>query len=876
MERFSKMLLCLLVIVTLVLPGCSAKEGNTVIPADSNYWEQVITIDENGVARWNPIEGAVSYQVNVVFDYEGCPCSAATESTEDTFYQVPQGFCIHVSPVFEDGTQGDAMVSEYFGEYDPSNDPYSEDEPDLYEEYYGWLDGLETWDVVETLDRDSFRDGGDGYVYFEGKGPSGETVRFCGVDTELTDEGVLFHENGWIVALDGVGRIYSTDFIIKEGEPEDWISVFGGYTFDGSMHPTGLDEMIFMDGASDPIHFFIHDDYDPINNEVIFEPCFLGCGVQAPHYRKGDYTFTSDVLVTGIRVLYTPATECTGFRKLMLFEDDYGAYIEGEKYDPGKEAFDPYNKINTFALVAIPDLAKDKNEESYDKIKQYPFSYGISLYPGMYKIGDLKDAAGKVLDKEKDPVTVGSTLTVEMGGKEYDVDLVVTPSYVGARTMHDLVPYGFPSGIGKRNALVIPIAWPDQPESATREIYDEFKSELGRVAELGKEDSTKDYSDKTPDKRYSLSKYMDVVSYGKFELDSYMTEWYTAPLDFSEAHNMLFDEEFIDEMTDWLYATYPDVDWTQFDLDKNGYVDTVILLNAGERPDPNAYTIPTFEGAVEYRHTYGNEYAGTPERPTLINTILTVNADLFDDNTLIHEFSHTFGLIDYYDVSYHGIDAVGEFDMQSGSNGDWNPYSKYSVGWIEPTVVRDLKSGESVDIEIGAFADTGDAIVIPAAGETLEPPFCEYMMVDLFTDTGVNPMSSTKRFNLGGACGVRMYHVDAVMERRDYVNKDFPDMTPCPIGTVHYGNNYKASGKYNLELIQAGGKNTFTDIKNPRTTLTKGDLFYAGSEFTLEKYSAFFDEGLFDYGQDFGYSIKVVSITGSGSDAKAVIRITRL
>ncbi len=45
--------------------------------------------------------------------------------------------------------------------------------------------------------------------------------------------------------------------------------------------------------------------------------------------------------------------------------------------------------------------------------------------------------------------------------------------------------------------------------------------------------------------------------------------------------------------------------------------------------------------------------------------------------------------------------------------------------------------------------------------------------------------------------------------------------------------------------------------------------------FTLDKYSDFFYEGVLDDGKDFGYKIEIVSITGSGDDAEAVIKITR-
>ncbi|MBR6302263.1 MAG: hypothetical protein IKR35_00265, partial [Lachnospiraceae bacterium] len=60
-----------------------------------------------------------------------------------------------------------------------------------------------------------------------------------------------------------------------------------------------------------------------------------------------------------------------------------------------------------------------------------------------------------------------------------------------------------------------------------------------------------------------------------------------------------------------------------------------------------------------------------------------------------------------------------------------------------------------------------------------------------------------------------------------------------------------------------------------RIKLNSSDFFKAGNTFTMNDYSAFFDGGKFDTGKDFGYSIETISITGTGEDAKAVIKITR-
>ena len=80
----------------------------------------------------------------------------------------------------------------------------------------------------------------------------------------------------------------------------------------------------------------------------------------------------------------------------------------------------------------------------------------------------------------------------------------------------------------------------------------------------------------------------------------------------------------------------------------------------------------------------------------------------------------------------------------------------------------------------------------------------------------------------------------------------------------------------NKFCVQTGGTNTFTNPeKTDRVDVTAEDFFKAGDEFTVQKYGEFFKDDKFDNGEEFGYSIKVESISGSGKDAKAVIKITK-
>lgn len=166
----------------------------------------------------------------------------------------------------------------------------------------------------------------------------------------------------------------------------------------------------------------------------------------------------------------------------------------------------------------------------------------------------------------------------------------------------------------------------------------------------------KDYAgDQSED--FSLSAYYDISSYGQHRITSYVTDWYAAPYNFAgdkDRQLVVDDQAFMEAIYAWLMETYPDMDWTRFDADADGF-----------------------------------------------------------------------------------FDAVSMFDMQSRNVGDWNVYSKYAVGWIQPEVVTGLEPVQSVEIAIGELAATGDAIVILVANGIFDGSFGEYIIIDLMTD-GVN------------------------------------------------------------------------------------------------------------------------------------------
>ncbi len=733
---------------------------------------------------------------------------------------------------------------------------------------------LSEYEIVSNIIPDSIDYTGDGTVYFSSATPDGGEMRFWGFDIEVSNESIRFNERGRMVSLDSIGRIYSLDpFVIENSNEANFFSRFGACDLTLNMHPGSMENMAYQRGSGVCIEDYREERCDGFFYDL--EPYFFGMGTANPYYEPDDYKMDGYYVISKLTMIYRPETEMAPFREIMLNPMNYGCYVEGDKYEYEKEGmFDPDRMIYTFDLIAVSDIYEDYIEQPLDRFFVWdPMHYGYEIsYREDYSVGELRDSSGNVVDKQTAIIEEGMTLDVTLCGITHDVSVNVIDIVRDAETQHDLRPHDSANALGDLNILCIPFSWSDERDRATDARYEEFCEQLGRVSDMS--GNVTDYTGRL-NNRFSLSEYMDIASYGKFNVTTYMTDWYPCEYPFSEMKHQT-GEYMYWQIYEWLLATYPDQDWSQFDLDNDHYFDSVLLINAGDMSGEDGFEIISFGGAVCMSETYGPNESFYPEYDVLpaFNTVVYCHSDQFKDNTIIHEFSHNLGLIDYYDVTYSGIDALGGYDMQDGNDGDWNAFSKYSVGWIDPITVRDLAPGESVEYEIAPMSSSGDAIVIPAAGDDLDNPFGEYMLVDLFANVGTH-IYDAPDFGLGNVVGVRIYHVDARMEARDYVNQFTENAEVCPIGTVHYGNDYKENGRFELELIQAGGVNTFTRLGSGRTRLNASDFFMAGSSFTMADYSQFFDGGVFDTGADFGYRIDIVSITGTGEDARATVRITR-
>lgn len=745
----------------------------------------------------------------------------------------------------------------------PNSDPYialSREETSLLNKMLADEKTIES-DIIAGIDHSSVVTDGE-ITYFSSVMSDGATVRFEAKNISIDSNGVTMFPGSEIVSLDSVGKIFAYSASTVPSRDDDTY-LFMGYAYTFSSAKTSV---LSADEVHKYTHFGSTLSYFNLGNNmstVTFQPNF----VYVEHlYDRFAETPQEEFQLTSLIISYDPTEKTTEMESAYLNADFFAGYLDGERYDAEMaEAAEELVDYRFYLCV------KPKTGFSGMRVDDH-----ILFVPAdFYTVGDLKDKNGTVLDKKTAVIHEGTTLDILLGDNKLAVELTTVGQFVGADTLHDTAQFCYPSAIGEKNVLVIPIVWADQQYMANDETMQLLQKSLGRI--FDKDGNVIDYSDPN-DEEFSLSEYFDISSYGKMSVRTYITDYYYyTDRNFAEWQYNYVEISDVTEMIRWVKKTQ-DIDLSQFDQDENGYIDSVILINLGGG-DLNFYVQASYGGAVHTIDGFVDEYSGTTSNPKA-HSWVSINIRFLEDGpqTLIHEFGHNFGIKDYYDVTYSGINAVGRYDMQSQNVGDWNAYSKLAVGWMDPTVITNMAKGESVEITIGSSALTNDVIVIPAAGNDYAGPFSEYIMIDLLTDDGVNAFDAEK-WGLGGVNGVRISHVNASMELHEYelTYPDYYDASAGNVGILHYSNNYATDGmgRYNLEVIQAGKVNTFTTPFSDRLELSKDDLFFAGDTFTVEEYDEFFYMGLMDNAQEFGYTVEIVSIgTDAAGAPSATVRIT--
>lgn len=214
---------------------------------------------------------------------------------------------------------------------------------------------------------------------------------------------------------------------------------------------------------------------------------------------------------------------------------------------------------------------------------------------------------------------------------------------------------------------------------------------------------------------------------------------------------------------------YPDVDFSEYDNDGDGFVDNVFIFYAGYGQNEGAPGWTIWPHAAELWNMYGidltyngvkfNKYACTNELRG------TGGKRLTGIGTFVHEYSHILGLLDHYATRLASSDATpGPFDvMDHGSyNNEGNTppnfssFERYCLGWLNP---RRLSAPENVVLE--PLHQSNAAVMVTTENEN------EFFLFENRQNTGWDTYT--------GGHGMLVWHIDYDKDLwdRNSVNNDY-------------------------------------------------------------------------------------------------------
>ncbi len=294
----------------------------------------------------------------------------------------------------------------------------------------------------------------------------------------------------------------------------------------------------------------------------------------------------------------------------------------------------------------------------------------------------------------------------------------------------------------------------------------------------------------------SVNNYYDVSSYQQLNLTGQVYDWIRAP----KERDFYSDESLLSMVLNYKNSA---VDFSQFDSNNDGYIDGMIVI----------FTGPEVEATPWWGHSNiasypidGKSTAGFAFIP------YETRYGEFDIQTSLHEIGHCLGLPDYYDYNASiGLDGgVGGADMMDSAWGDHNAFSKYLLGWINPTVIQ---RGDSELISLREFESYPDAVIVLPVGWLSDREF--FITQYRYPGIGMDPVAGPSGSSIKP--GLWIWHVDATLEETG----------------INYRYNNQYTDRKLLRLMEADGLEQIEANNDPHTaSFNDGDLYTEGYRLT--------------------------------------------
>ena len=289
---------------------------------------------------------------------------------------------------------------------------------------------------------------------------------------------------------------------------------------------------------------------------------------------------------------------------------------------------------------------------------------------------------------------------------------------------------------------------------------------------------------------HSVASFYHEESNGELNITGTVGGWYEPKIDdvlvassYYQNDNDGRTKKLVKSAVDDYFANNSD-SRTKYDYDGDGYLDGVLLFYAApdyqstgdsknnlwayktsignqsykdvNTPGPNTFFWCSYDflygSNIVKDHTGFNYYHGN----TVYSTI--------DANTVIHEMGHIFGLNDYYDYC-HNMKPAGYFSTQDANGGGHDPFSSMALGWADPFIPT-----ESCTIKLNDFQSSGEVILLTPEFNPYNSPFDEYLLLELYTPTGLNYLDAGLKGVGPRTPGIRLWHVDAILYKTTGTN----------------------------------------------------------------------------------------------------------
>ena len=270
------------------------------------------------------------------------------------------------------------------------------------------------------------------------------------------------------------------------------------------------------------------------------------------------------------------------------------------------------------------------------------------------------------------------------------------------------------------------------------------------------------------------------------------------PYDNPNSNTRNYGREAMIEATNLFLADHPEIDFSLYDWNNNGFINQVIYVYAGlpgNISSDNCYghiwpntssftTITTHDNKKISNYTCSGEHW-----PTTSKTSCGIG-------TICHEFTHSLGLPDIYPVGGEGFSVVDEWDLMDGgnfTNYGWCPpeftaMEKWLMGWLsfkdltEPISISGLKPvAEGGDVYRIKHSDSEWLLLenrqqkgwdagAPGSGLVI---YHVYYDVSVWSGNSVNSDINKRRFQLVNADNMDYDAWNAYMSNSDlstYVN----------------------------------------------------------------------------------------------------------